>query len=54
MAAHNADADVIAVAILARRFAISAAILAHRLLRALNLSHCMIALMPKRHDFLII
>jgi hypothetical protein len=33
MAARNAEVDVIAVAILARRFAISAAIIAHRLLR---------------------
>jgi hypothetical protein len=33
MAAHIVDVDVTAMAILARNFAISAAIIAHRLLR---------------------
>jgi ribosomal protein S25 len=50
MAAHIADVDVIAVAKLARRFAISAAVIAQRLLRRSTCRN-VISLTPKRHDF---
>jgi hypothetical protein len=40
MAAHIVDVDVTAMAILSRHFAISAAIIAHRLLRAQLVAMC--------------
>jgi hypothetical protein len=50
MAALIADVDVIAVAKLARRFAISAAVISQCLLRR-SIFRTVISLTPKRHDF---